>query len=49
MLFGNSAAFLCITKMGAMASMPDRLTTDLFIEEFELQKRMKVVDCANGK
>lgn len=36
MIFGNSAAFLCITKKGAMPSMPDRPTTNHFIEEFNL-------------
>jgi sugar/nucleoside kinase (ribokinase family) len=36
MLFGNVAAFLCITKMGAMPSMPDRVTTNTFIEEYNL-------------
>jgi sugar/nucleoside kinase (ribokinase family) len=32
MMFGNVAAFICITKMGAMPSMPDRATTDAFME-----------------
>ena len=34
LIFGNCAAFLCITKKGAMPSMPDRVTTDKFIEEY---------------
>lgn len=34
LIFGNCAAFLCITKKGAMPSMPDRVTTDQFIKEY---------------
>jgi sugar/nucleoside kinase (ribokinase family) len=42
MLFGNVAAFLCITKMGAMPSMPDRTATNTFIEEFDLTIKKEI-------
>ncbi len=34
MRFGNSAAFLCITKKGAMPSMPLRKDVDSFIDKY---------------
>ena len=34
MRFGNSAAFLCITKLGAMPSMPWRKDVDQFINKY---------------
>jgi sugar/nucleoside kinase (ribokinase family) len=34
MRFGNSSAFLCITKLGAMPSMPWRKDVDAFIEKY---------------
>jgi ribokinase len=34
MEFGNSAAFLCITKSGAMPSMPRREDVDAFIQKY---------------
>ena len=37
MLFGNSAAFLCITKNGAMPSMPDRKSVDEFMAKYQIK------------
>jgi ribokinase len=37
MEFGNSAAFLCITKEGAMPSMPSRSEVDAFIQKYNIQ------------
>lgn len=34
MRFGNSAAFLCITQLGAMPSMPWRKEVDAFIAKY---------------
>ena len=34
MQFGNSAAFLCITKSGAMPSLPVRADVDKFLETY---------------
>ena len=34
MRFGNSSAFLCITKLGAMPSMPWRKDVDAFINKY---------------
>lgn len=34
MRFGNSSAFLCITKLGAMPSMPLRKDVDSFINKY---------------
>ena len=34
MRFGNSAAFLCITKKGAMPSMPLRCSVDEFNKKY---------------
>lgn len=36
LIFGNSAAFLCITKKGAMPSMPHREEVNKLVEEFQL-------------
>jgi len=36
MEFGNSAAFLCITKSGAMPSMPLRSDVDAFISKYSI-------------
>ena len=36
MLFGNCAAFLCITKHGAMPSMPRREEVDGFRQKFKI-------------
>jgi sugar/nucleoside kinase (ribokinase family) len=35
--FGNSAAFLCITRSGAMPSMPLRKDVDQFITKYGIQ------------
>lgn len=37
MEFGNSAAFLCITKLGAMPSMPLREEVDHFMKKYEIK------------
>ena len=37
MEFGNSAAFLCITRSGAMPSMPLRKDVDQFITKYGIQ------------
>lgn len=37
MEFGNSAAFLCITKSGAMPSMPLRKDVDQFINSYGIK------------
>jgi sugar/nucleoside kinase (ribokinase family) len=37
MEFGNSSAFLCITKNGAMPSMPHRKEVDEFIKKYGIQ------------
>lgn len=34
--FAHSSAFLCITKKGAMPSMPDRNSVDKFMEDYLL-------------
>jgi len=41
MLFANASAFLCITKVGAMPSMPAREDVDKFIEKYELNSYLK--------
>lgn len=41
MMFACSSAFLCITKMGAMPSMPTREEVDKFIEKYELTSYLK--------
>ena len=37
MEFGNSSAFLCITKLGAMPSMPLRKEVDDFMVKYEIK------------
>ena len=37
MRFGNSAAFLCITRNGAMPAMPSRQEVDNFIQHYHPQ------------
>jgi sugar/nucleoside kinase (ribokinase family) len=37
MEFGNSAAFLCITRPGAMPSVPFRKEVDEFIKKYEIK------------
>ena len=37
MEFGNTAAFLCITKNGAMPSMPFRKDVDEFIKKYDIK------------
>ena len=37
LLFGNSSAFLCITKKGAMPSMPSREAVDKLQADYNLQ------------
>lgn len=37
MEFGNSSAFLCITKSGAMPSMPWRKDVDAFIQKYNIK------------
>lgn len=35
--FGNNSAFLCITKKGAMPSMPSRVEVDEFMKKYNLE------------
>jgi ribokinase len=37
MEFGNSAAFLCITRLGAMPSMPVRKEVDEFMQAYSIK------------